>query len=56
MFFNMMLGRFFGMFVGMQIVAVRDEGAGVVAGNLERARIDEVRLSLPAWRHRVLTS
>jgi deaminated glutathione amidase len=39
-----------------EIVAVRDEGAGVVAGNLERARIDEVRLSLPAWRHRVLTS
>jgi deaminated glutathione amidase len=39
-----------------EVVAVRDEGAGVVAGNLERARIDEVRLSLPAWRHRVLTS
>ena len=39
-----------------EIVAVRDEGAGVVAGNLERARIDEVRQSLPAWRHRVLTS
>jgi deaminated glutathione amidase len=39
-----------------EIVAVRDEGAGVVAGDLERARIDEVRLSLPAWRHRVLTS
>ncbi|MEX3637225.1 carbon-nitrogen hydrolase family protein [Paraburkholderia sp. BR14320] len=38
-----------------EIVAVRDEGAGVVAGNLERARIDEVRQSLPAWRHRVLT-
>ncbi len=37
------------------IVAVRDEGAGVVAGNLERARIDEVRQSLPAWRHRVLS-
>ncbi|WP_233828300.1 carbon-nitrogen hydrolase family protein [Paraburkholderia sp. ZP32-5] len=37
-----------------EIVAVRDEGAGVVAGNLERARIDEVRQSLPAWRHRVL--
>ncbi|RFU46241.1 carbon-nitrogen hydrolase family protein [Paraburkholderia sp. DHOC27] len=39
-----------------EIVAVRDEGAGVVAGNLERSRIDEVRQSLPAWRHRVLTS
>jgi nitrilase len=38
-----------------EIVAVRDEGAGVVAGNLERARIDEVRQSLPAWRHRVLS-
>ena len=38
-----------------EIVAVRDEGAGVVAGDLERARIDEVRESLPAWRHRVLT-
>ena len=38
-----------------EVVAVRDEGAGVVAGNLERARIDEVRQSLPAWRHRVLT-
>jgi deaminated glutathione amidase len=38
-----------------EIVAVRDEGAGVVAGNVERTRIDEVRQSLPAWRHRVLT-
>ncbi|HEX7934600.1 MAG TPA: carbon-nitrogen hydrolase family protein [Paraburkholderia sp.] len=38
-----------------EIVAVRDEGAGVVAGTLERARIDEVRQSLPAWRHRVLS-
>ena len=38
-----------------EIVAVRDEGASVVTGNLERARIDEVRQSLPAWRHRVLT-
>jgi nitrilase len=36
------------------IIDVRDEGAGVVAGNIERARIDEVRQSLPAWRHRVL--
>jgi nitrilase len=39
-----------------EIVAVHEEGAGVVAGNLQRARIDEVRQSLPAWRHRVLTS
>jgi nitrilase len=38
-----------------EILAVRDEGAGVVAGNLEQARIDEVRQSLPAWRHRVLS-
>jgi nitrilase len=38
-----------------EIVAVREEGAGVVAGNLERTRIDEVRQSLPAWRHRVLS-
>lgn len=38
-----------------EIVAVRDEGAGVVIGNLQRARIDEVRQSLPAWRHRVLS-
>jgi nitrilase len=33
---------------------VREEGAGVVAGQIDRARIDEVRRSLPAWRHRVL--
>ena len=38
-----------------EIVAVRDEGAGVVACTLERTRIDEVRQSLPAWRHRVLS-
>ncbi len=38
-----------------EIVAVRDEGASVVTGNLERERIDEVRQSLPAWRHRVLS-
>ncbi|MEX3526249.1 MAG: carbon-nitrogen hydrolase family protein [Burkholderia sp.] len=37
-----------------EIVAVRDEGAGVVAGALDAARIAEVRQSLPAWRHRVL--
>ncbi|GLU30686.1 carbon-nitrogen hydrolase [Trinickia caryophylli] len=38
-----------------EIVAVRaQEGAGVVAGDIERTRIDEVRRSLPAWRHRVL--
>lgn len=38
-----------------EIVAVlADEGPGVVSGEIDRARIDEVRLSLPAWRHRVL--
>lgn len=37
-----------------EIVAVRDEGPGVVAGDIDRTRIDEVRRSLPAWRHRVL--
>ncbi|WP_206951214.1 carbon-nitrogen hydrolase family protein [Trinickia acidisoli] len=37
-----------------EIVAVQDEGPGVVAGDIDRARIDEVRRSLPAWRHRVL--
>jgi nitrilase len=37
-----------------EIVAVLDEGPGVVAGDIDRARIDEVRRSLPAWRHRVL--
>ncbi|MEM5344092.1 carbon-nitrogen hydrolase family protein [Paraburkholderia azotifigens] len=38
-----------------EIIDVRNEGAGVVAGNIERSRIDEVRQSLPAWRHRVLS-
>lgn len=38
-----------------EIVAQRaDDGPGVVAGEIDRARIDEVRRSLPAWRHRVL--
>ncbi|AJY43135.1 carbon-nitrogen hydrolase family protein [Burkholderia humptydooensis] len=37
-----------------EIVAVRDEGAGVVAGEIDPARIADVRRSLPAWRHRVL--
>ncbi|MEX3557197.1 MAG: carbon-nitrogen hydrolase family protein [Burkholderia sp.] len=37
-----------------EIVAVRDEGPGVVAGALDSTRIAEVRQSLPAWRHRVL--
>jgi nitrilase len=37
-----------------EIVAVRDEGAGAVVGHIDLARIQEVRTSLPAWRHRVL--
>jgi nitrilase len=37
-----------------EIVAVRDESAGVVAGNIDPARIAAVRQSLPAYRHRVL--
>jgi len=37
-----------------EIVAVRDEGEGVVAGDIDPARIAEVRENLPALRHRVL--
>jgi nitrilase len=38
-----------------EIVAERAiDGAGVVIGEIDRARIEEVRRSLPAWRHRVL--
>jgi deaminated glutathione amidase len=37
-----------------EIAAVRDEGAGVITGDIDLARIAEVRQSLPAWRHRVL--
>ncbi|AOJ01012.1 acyltransferase [Burkholderia mayonis] len=37
-----------------EVVAERDEGAGVVAGDVDPARIADVRQSLPAWRHRVL--
>jgi nitrilase len=38
-----------------EIVAERAiDGAGVVSGEIDRARIEEVRRSLPAWRHRVL--
>ncbi len=36
------------------IVARRDKGAGVVIGELDHARIAEVRTSLPALTHRVL--
>lgn len=38
-----------------EILALQDEGPGVVCGELDLARQDEVRESLPAWRHRVLT-
>lgn len=31
-----------------------DEGAGVVVGEIDPARLASVRQSLPAWRHRVL--
>ncbi|KVE41957.1 carbon-nitrogen hydrolase family protein [Burkholderia sp. BDU5] len=37
-----------------EVVAERDEGAGVVAGDVDPAQIADVRQSLPAWRHRVL--
>jgi len=36
------------------IVAVRDEGAGVVIGDIDLARIAEVRANLPALKNRVL--
>ncbi|MCA8100397.1 carbon-nitrogen hydrolase family protein [Burkholderia contaminans] len=38
-----------------EIVAVRDVGASVVLGAIDPLRIADVRQSLPAWRHRVLT-
>ncbi|MCA7998025.1 carbon-nitrogen hydrolase family protein [Burkholderia metallica] len=38
-----------------EIVAVRDVGASVVLGAIDPQRIADVRHSLPAWRHRVLT-
>jgi nitrilase len=37
-----------------EIVAIREEGAGVAAGSVDLARIEAVRQSLPAYRHRVL--
>jgi predicted amidohydrolase len=37
-----------------EILAVLAEGEGVVAGKLDRARIDEVRRILPALGHRVM--
>ncbi|RQS34729.1 carbon-nitrogen hydrolase family protein [Burkholderia sp. Bp8992] len=38
-----------------EIVAVRDVGASVVLGAIDPQRMADVRQSLPAWRHRVLT-
>ena len=37
-----------------EILARRDKGAGVVIGDLDHARIAEVRTSLPALKHRVM--
>ena len=37
-----------------EVVARRDKGEGVVIGAVDHARIEEVRASLPALRHRVL--
>ncbi len=37
-----------------EVLAVRAEGEGVVAGTLDRGRLAEARQSLPALRHRVL--
>jgi len=37
-----------------EVIARRDKGAGVVIGELDHARIAEVRSSLPALTHRVL--
>ncbi|BAN22147.1 carbon-nitrogen hydrolase family protein [Caballeronia insecticola] len=37
-----------------EIVAVQDEGMGVVAGGIDLERIVAVRQSLPAYRHRVI--
>jgi nitrilase len=37
-----------------EIVAVKDEGEGVVVAELDPARISSVRAQLPALRHRRL--
>ena len=37
-----------------EIVAMHDEGEGVAIGDVERSRLDAVRASIPALRHRVL--
>jgi len=36
------------------IVAMHDEGEGIAVGDVERSRLDSVRASIPALRHRVL--
>ena len=36
------------------VIDVLDQGAGVVAGTLDAARIDSMRLQLPALAHRIL--
>jgi len=38
------------------IVSAMEEGTGVVVGDVDPARIDEVRSSLPALTHRVIGS
>ncbi len=37
-----------------EIVALHDEGEGIAVGDVERGRLDAVRASIPALRHRVL--
>ena len=36
------------------VLTRRDKGEGVVIGDLDHARIAEVRASLPALKHRVM--
>ncbi len=37
-----------------EVVAMHDEGEGIAIGDIERSRLDSVRASVPALRHRVL--
>jgi len=37
-----------------EVIVCRDEGPGVVVGDIDPARLAEVRASLPALSHRVL--
>ena len=39
-----------------RIIAEREEGPGIVVGDVDPARIDEVRAQLPAQSHRVLSN